>query len=1026
MKKIFLTLFVIVISLMLLSSCDAISGIFGNGTPPDNTDTGTGEVDLSKLRFDNLTTEYNGMTKRISIRGTLPEGVTVVYEGNDQKNAGIYTVTAKFYKDGAYLEGKDMTATLTINRANYDMRGVSFPRATFEYTGETYFPAIDGILPEGVSVEYVYDGPIRNAGSYSVTASFTGDPNYEAISDMKAIYVVNQAKYDMSGIRFDPLSVEYDGNEHSIFISGTLPEGVSVEYNGNGKSEIGQYTVVAKFTSADPNYAAPEAMSAGLTILPEAVEAVELVFALRGDGTYEVVGYTGDNSHLIIPGTHEGKIVSSIKSSAFEGNENIVYAMIPASVKNIGNKAFAGCTSLKSITLAKGVEVIGYKAFSGVPITEIALPDTLTSIGQGAFADTALVSITLPFVGGSRVTSNAYLGYIFGATSYTGNAATVPTTLRSVTISDTAEEIPAYAFFGIEGITEIKIGKSVSFIGNSAFFGTSIDSIYLPASVRNIPADASAENSPFFGLGSDMLIVLEKTVTEGFGRYWNYTGVEMRAITVHMKTYSYYLENMETLRNSDPTSAVLSSILLNYSVIDGFSPDVYEYTATADINAGYPTVSAVADSAIARVTVEQANSTNNGVATITVVSADLSTTVTYTVTFEVTGSFKSKAEVVNKDGKNGAVTFVIDDAIEDTATLTLDFLNRYKNLKLTYAIITNRLATLSTETKDGVFTYVMSEGKYVYTLKSDKVSFWQNILQKSGGRAEFVSHTDSHAFWGTNDDGGVFKYVDSNGNLLTSNNLPKGSVSAEVLGSSQILRDLFGMKSTSHVIPGISVQTVDQVVNGVNIPTYYTYYRQLIETLIAADIITSARGTFGAQASIDAYARYVTTKDNIVSYSLPALMIRNTDSPSTWCDYIDKAEQMGGLAAFCIHKIVPDGTASSGHYVYKSMAEEMFRHACSKNIWIANYTEATYYFTEWASANVSAVYENEAVRVTLTDGEDNTVFDEPLTVKVSVPSTWTLARMNGETLTVQRDSKGNAFVYVNIVPDSGVQEITNK
>ena len=60
--------------------------------------------------------------------------------------------------------------------------------------------------------------------------------------------------------------------------------------------------------------------------------------------------------------------------------------------------------------------------------------------------------------------------------------------------------------------------------------------------------------------------------------------------------------------------------------------------------------------------------------------------------------------------------------------------------------------------------------------------------------------------------------------------------------------------------------------------------------------------------------------------------------------------------------------------------------------------------------------------VTLTDDEDNTVYDEELTVKVYVPATWSAASVNGESLTVHTDDYGS-FVYLNAVPDSGTQEI---
>jgi hypothetical protein len=78
------------------------------------------------------------------------------------------------------------------------------------------------------------------------------------------------------------------------------------------------------------------------------------------------------------------------------------------------------------------------------------------------------------------------------------------------------------------------------------------------------------------------------------------------------------------------------------------------------------------------------------------------------------------------------------------------------------------------------------------------------------------------------------------------------------------------------------------------------------------------------------------------------------------------------------------------------------------------------YYAEWSTASVSCVYENGAVKVTLTDKENNDVFTEALTVKVSVPATWTSAKYGSEILRIHRNVDGSAYVYVNIVPDSGV------
>ena len=56
-------------------------------------------------------------------------------------------------------------------------------------------------------------------------------------------------KIDMQGVKFESQSFLFDGNVHSLSISGNLPTGVTVEYSqNNSRSEIGSTTVLATFT----------------------------------------------------------------------------------------------------------------------------------------------------------------------------------------------------------------------------------------------------------------------------------------------------------------------------------------------------------------------------------------------------------------------------------------------------------------------------------------------------------------------------------------------------------------------------------------------------------------------------------------------------------------------------------------------------------------------------------------------------------------------------------------------------------
>jgi hypothetical protein len=514
--------------------------------------------------------------------------------------------------------------------------------------------------------------------------------------------------------------------------------------------------------------------------------------------------------------------------------------------------------------------------------------------------------------------------------------------------------------------------------------------------------------------------MLEGTASAGFGQYWNVTAEGRKAITVYMKSYEYYLENKDTIKQTDMTVATLDGITVNNALISGFDTSVFEYSATADINKGYPEVGAVSTSPTASITVEQASSANGGIATITVVSADNSSTLVYKVKFTVTGTFNTGSEVVGKDGTTGTVTFVVDDGDHATANFTASMMNKYDDLKFTYAILTNKLATFKTvyDPTVGKYVYVMDgDGKYTYTVNQTEVDFWKNLLDNYD--TEVISHTHTHSFWGNDDNGGVQQYVDSSGNVKTSSNLPVGSASADVLGSLQIIEDLFGIRAITHAEPGISVKTTDATVNGTLYKTYYTYYKKLINQALAnGDIVNNIGGIMGTSASNT--TKYV-TKDNIKSLTgVSRMMVQPNDNKALWNQFIDNAAANNGWATFCIHKITP--AASSGHYILESDAEALFAHAASKNVWIANYTEAALYYAEWASAKVSTSYEDGRIKLTLTDDEDNTVYNEALTVKVYVPTIWSSVSMNGEALTVHSDGLYN-YVYANIVPDSGVYEI---
>ena len=129
------------------------------------------------------------------------------------------------------------------------------------------------------------------------------------------------------------------------------------------------------------------------------------------------------------------------------------------------------------------VTTIKENAFSGCSqVTSITVPNSVTSIGVGAFKGTNPTKVTLPFVGSSRTATNgaAVFGYIFGYTNSNESGTTfqnwnycyIPKTIKEVVITDDSR-VPAFAFYNCDWIEEITIQGEINQIGYYAFYNCS-------------------------------------------------------------------------------------------------------------------------------------------------------------------------------------------------------------------------------------------------------------------------------------------------------------------------------------------------------------------------------------------------------------------------------------------------------------------------------------------------------------------------------------------------------------------------
>ena len=193
-------------------------------------------------------------------------------------------------------------------------------------------------------------------------------------------------------------------------------------------------------------------------------------------GAITITGYnTNAGLNVSIPATINNYPVTVIGTNAFN-NSTITNVTIPNSVTSLAPGAFANCTGLKNVIIGSSVANIDdYAFYNSSSLPSVTIPGSVTNIGQFAFQFSGVTNVII----GNGVTTIADYAFndcyslanvTFGnSVTSIGQAAFAESVLTSVTLPNSVTSIGGNEFYGCYSLTNVTIGTGLTSIVSGAF-----------------------------------------------------------------------------------------------------------------------------------------------------------------------------------------------------------------------------------------------------------------------------------------------------------------------------------------------------------------------------------------------------------------------------------------------------------------------------------------------------------------------------------------------------------------------------
>ena len=288
-------------------------------------------------------------------------------------------------------------------------------------------------------------------------------------------------------------------------------------------------------------------IQSGVTYLPMVSSAHDYTNSTYGGGSYifcnwtEIAPYAAYNHSTLrtIGRSDLGSYFRLKEVGAYAFNSCQALTEVNISAENIGNFAFYNCTNLATVNLYLkdtenyGTQKLGTRCFANTAVSWVYIPQSLTTYGDGAFAQCSnLENIN---VSSSNTIFESFAGWLCSEnyeTIYQVGAAN--TRVGNGGFYGTPRTIKPWCFAGCNKSTYLKIPYGVRTIGDYAFYNTTLEELRIPSSATSVSGYA------FYNMTSLRKLIFNRPAPP---TGMNFSGISNCVLSVPFNNISAYSQN---------------------------------------------------------------------------------------------------------------------------------------------------------------------------------------------------------------------------------------------------------------------------------------------------------------------------------------------------------------------------------------------------------------------------------------------------------------------------------------------------